>query len=441
MTLTVLASFSFLALVVTARPILDVEPGNTADVDGSGLAAKPARAIQSFFASRTGLPAPPDSDIRVHLTTPAQQHALLQDLGLDAVKVIAPVESEEERKLYEAIGGSLNELDGGLGLSSQSVDEVAQGQLDVKEERKSEGRQTDAVTNWIDTSYSEPPELLVITACVAASIATFLGICALLIIITPIRRLIFGPTSAIRLEDGEKGLGLGFGGEGQDGEGDAKVLDEKAVLDLSEKATMQEKEEGKVLDEEKRDLITFEEPAVPAVQPPAYIPETPEVSEAPKSEEHPDPDLLPLPSRSATPSPLPPILNLPTNPPTPSPRPSPLPTVGNLPTTSSPTFPRSPVRKPLEMREIPRTPAQPSWATLASATASTSDLSIPGGLPLSMFEPASPTTASSSVASVGRGGQVRRLAAAVPIADPAWVVKLLVHALWGWMAVFVGGAR
>ncbi|KZT18882.1 hypothetical protein NEOLEDRAFT_87575 [Neolentinus lepideus HHB14362 ss-1] len=336
MTLTVLASFSFLALVVTARPILEIDSPHD-----SLTASKPAQdAVQAFFQSRTGLSPPPTSDIKIHLTTPAEQHRVLEQIGLDAVKVLAPVQDEEERKLYEAIGGKLDDLDGGVGEVAERGSELGGGDDSlvvekVQQASESEGNnevlkseEKNDVPYWTNAPLSEPPELLVVTV----SRAT-----------TPVLPPIFS-----------------------------------------------------------------------------------------ESEQHPDPDLLPLPSvsvapsPSSTPSPLPPILNLPSNPS------SPLPSTNALPSIQTP--PRSPARKPLQMREIPQTPGQPTWATLASATVSTSDLSIPGGLPLAMFEPAVP----SAVGGV-QDGQLRRMA--MPMADPAWMVRLLVHALWGWMAVFVGGTR
>lgn len=406
MTLTVLASFSFLALVVTARPILD------SPRDASLLASKPAlqNAIQSYFHSRTGLLPPSDEDIQVHLTSPAEQESFLSQLGLDAVKVIAPIQDAEERKLYEAIGGKLDDLDGGVRVPEDLVSRVAAEEAPAKSPQIPQR----ALFDFTGVPLSEPPPLLLLTLSVASAALAFVGVSLALCFILPVREFVLGKRIALE-EDGEKGPD-----DAQGGNKEVSLDDEKVVLD--EKATLSEPvpPPPPAIDlDEKQDLISFDKlpaPSAPTPPPPslpASRPITPQPSEKPL-ESHPDPDLLPLPTASA------------------------LPSYRHL---STP--PRSPARRPLQMRELPQAGGQPAWATLASAASSTSDLSIPGGLPLAMFEPTyHAPSADASLARSSAGRQVRMVERlVVPLADPAWVVQLMVQALWGWMAVFVGGAR
>ncbi|KAI0060542.1 hypothetical protein BV25DRAFT_1827716 [Artomyces pyxidatus] len=120
MSLTVLVSFSLLALVVTARPVPD---------NAQFAYAHPAElqsAVQAIFESRNKQSAPDilnlsDGDVHVHFTSAKDQQAYLSQLDDSAVKALVPigesedgVVSEDVKKLYEMLGGSerLDDVEG-----------------------------------------------------------------------------------------------------------------------------------------------------------------------------------------------------------------------------------------------------------------------------------------------------------------------------------------
>ncbi|THH10729.1 hypothetical protein EW146_g8275 [Bondarzewia mesenterica] len=121
MTLTVLVSFSLLALVVSARPIVPNDGPNSAYVDPSDL----QNAVQALFESRSKESAPDclrcgEDELHVRLITAQEQHAYLSQLDIGDVKALVPlgengVLSEEEKKLYEMLGGSetMDDVEGG----------------------------------------------------------------------------------------------------------------------------------------------------------------------------------------------------------------------------------------------------------------------------------------------------------------------------------------
>ncbi|PCH37603.1 hypothetical protein WOLCODRAFT_167626 [Wolfiporia cocos MD-104 SS10] len=104
MALTILVSFSLLALVVSARPVI---PSDAPDL--INLPESVQHAIQAVFESRVGVECLTCGDgegedkVRILLASPAVQHAYLAQLsGLDAVTTALPLGalSDDERQLY-----------------------------------------------------------------------------------------------------------------------------------------------------------------------------------------------------------------------------------------------------------------------------------------------------------------------------------------------------
>ncbi|CCL98731.1 uncharacterized protein FIBRA_00736 [Fibroporia radiculosa] len=121
MTLTILVSFSLLALVVTARPIL---PGDAPD-RLTNSSDEIHNAVQAIFQTRASRREDclncHNQDVRVHLTSPQVQQMYLSELdGLDAVKAVISLDpsdlSSDEKELFSLIHGqnteSLDDIDG-----------------------------------------------------------------------------------------------------------------------------------------------------------------------------------------------------------------------------------------------------------------------------------------------------------------------------------------
>ncbi|KAI0046330.1 hypothetical protein FA95DRAFT_1560200 [Auriscalpium vulgare] len=116
MAVTILVSFSLMALVVTARPLPD------SSQFGHAQGADLQSAVQAIFESRTSQPellSSAEDEVHVHLTSPKNQQAYLSQLDSSAVKALVPLGdganallSDDEKKLYEMLEGSLDDVDG-----------------------------------------------------------------------------------------------------------------------------------------------------------------------------------------------------------------------------------------------------------------------------------------------------------------------------------------
>ncbi|KAI0267319.1 hypothetical protein BC834DRAFT_870861 [Gloeopeniophorella convolvens] len=115
---TLLVSFSLLALVVTARPIVPVsEHSRPAEVQN---------AIKAIFEERTkqsdvDLISFAQDEIDIHIVSDENQQAVLSELDDSAVKALVPLEGDESgaltkevQKLRDMLGGSknLNDIEG-----------------------------------------------------------------------------------------------------------------------------------------------------------------------------------------------------------------------------------------------------------------------------------------------------------------------------------------
>ncbi|ETW77073.1 hypothetical protein HETIRDRAFT_411470 [Heterobasidion irregulare TC 32-1] len=137
MTLTVLVSFSFLALVVTARPIV---PNDDSFDSAYVRPAEVQNAVQAIFVSRFKDSVPDclncdEDDFHIRLTSAQEQDAYLSQLDVGAVKALVPlgdngVLSEDEKRLYEMLGGSetLEDVEGDgwpLAVSEHATSDVS----------------------------------------------------------------------------------------------------------------------------------------------------------------------------------------------------------------------------------------------------------------------------------------------------------------------------
>ncbi|KDQ54079.1 hypothetical protein JAAARDRAFT_72146 [Jaapia argillacea MUCL 33604] len=421
MTWTVLASFSFLALVVTARPIL---PESSQSDIISKQDAEVQDAVHAYFQSRTGGLPTPDEDIRVHLTSPSEQQAFIsqiQALDIDAIKAIVPIQDGEERKLYEVLGGKLDDLDGGERPLEELEAELTVGDgeesLGAQEKADEEGTLPEPTTDLqsaFSKILSEPPPLLLAYLSVIAAFLTFGCVALGLYASSWVRGWIAKDARAWEvLGSVEKGLGDGGNSVGGPRTRRGVSMKEKGLIagvvvsEAGEPAVEALNEEGGV------DLINFDDPPPPDYSSDSGDEDLNEKFTDAEDDEHSTPSLTPRQSQYF-----------------------PDPELHRLPSSASSSPYSTPTRRPLQMREIPSSASAspaPAWATLASASASTLDLNVPGGMPPSYAMQMPPSTGS---------GERRINSRVLPIAaDPAWLVQLLVQALWGWMAVFVGGAR
>ncbi|EMD37204.1 hypothetical protein CERSUDRAFT_115107 [Gelatoporia subvermispora B] len=476
MTLTILVSFSLLALVVTARPLVPY--------DGPDLVQPPVdiqSAVQAIFESHTGHPpeclsqaCEGEQDIRVHLTSSEEQDAYLAQLdGLDAVKAVVPlgssgVLSDEEKELYELLtevqgktSGSLDELDGGVQpVSEDLISPPGEGELMAADEL--DGSQTgdsDAVAGTATSDFMDlvkSPPLLIIA--LSAAVALLGLLCVSLVVYTAhyVRTRVLASDLAYKIIS--SGAKPHLRGVAVPRPGEKGTLPEKHVLLLDaeradvvyaspDPAPMMDEKVGQLLEplSDEEDLNEKFEDAVDDsllfLPPGASLPTPAPISSAVPSlpqiliEEHPDSDAVPV-SPPRTPYSTPPL--------------------GPLLTLRSPS--PFPARRSLEMREVSR-PASPAWS-LRAAEASPLTLSapsrpespfasprIPGALLLD--DPPSPA------ATVERAERQRAYRAPLPEldiafalqlrpglglgADPAWLVRFLM-AMFGWMAVFMGGS-
>ncbi|OCH90822.1 hypothetical protein OBBRIDRAFT_567986 [Obba rivulosa] len=463
MTLTILVSVSLLALVVTARPL--VPP------DGPELADPPVdiqSAVQAIFQSRTGHPpeclaqaCKDEQDIRVHLTSSEEQDAYLSQLdGLDAIRAIVPlgldgVLSDEEKELYQLLShskgetsGSLDELDGGISeLPPDSVSPHADGAL-VAEGEVDDVRDDASAAEALSADVLElvkSPPLLVIALSACAALLVLLCVSVVLYTTHYVRTRVLASDLAYKIIS--EGAKPRRGGGGAPGAGEKGTLPEKRVLLLdAERADMiYTSDPAPVLDEEAGELLVslsdeednekFEDAQEHSLLfLPADAPHRAPTPELPRIliEEHPDPGLASLPHTPYSTPPPGPLLTLRS----PSPAPS--------------------ARRSLEMREISR-PASPAWSRRASEASpltlsapprpeSPSSPRIPGAL---VLDPEPAPHAGAAQRSRAYRAPIPELDIAFALqlrpglgvgADPAWLVRFLM-AMFGWMAVFVGGGN
>ncbi|KAI0037008.1 hypothetical protein K488DRAFT_81510 [Vararia minispora EC-137] len=111
MAFTVLASFSLLALVVTARPIIPASSQSRGYNSNLDLQS----AVQAVFQSRTknsiDILGIPDSNYDIRFISAEEQQAYLSQLDSSAIKALVPLDenrplSEDEKKLIEMLGTS-----------------------------------------------------------------------------------------------------------------------------------------------------------------------------------------------------------------------------------------------------------------------------------------------------------------------------------------------
>ncbi|TFY77782.1 hypothetical protein EWM64_g6229 [Hericium alpestre] len=177
MTLTILASFSLLALVVTARPIVPHDDAEYAyarhsDVESAVQAVFESRNKQAALEGLDGL----EGDIKIHITSPQDQRAYLSQLDTGDVKALIPLGdngllSEDEKKLYEMLGGSeaMDDVEG----DSRPLDEVGTpkavslsvgGEVEVAEEEAVALPEPEAVTSVNAPWYAGPSQPLIVVA-------------------------------------------------------------------------------------------------------------------------------------------------------------------------------------------------------------------------------------------------------------------------------------
>ncbi|KAF9781137.1 hypothetical protein BJ322DRAFT_254418 [Thelephora terrestris] len=442
MPLTVLASVSLLALVVTGRPIMTPDPRF---VEASG---EVHNAVQAIIESRLGPSANKplgESDdaplhenqiysqvtnFQLHLSSSKSQTEVLAELASEEVKLIIPLDdltrdsaivtTSEEKTLLDALE-SLDDLDGVTNLPlSTGLDEIVEGEYDVLEIEDVDGltpeqvselnpNQDEARGSWWMTLLDETKRpILVSAACATAVVLMFLCTVTALYAIDFIKASLFNSRDLYDLLPGvEKGeLGAPQGKVGYE--------EKKLILDTPEKA----KEEDTF--DEKRDIETGNAPlpAPPSdetpLPPPPYYPEV-EAGDADDSfedapeVEHDDPELLPLPEHNNQ------------QPPSASPRRS-------------------------MNRERTSTNPPPSWSIRASESQT---LSIPGAytfdpLPLPFSEVMTETGEVTRRPYSDRNPEID-IALAMQLrpgqgegADAAWLVRFLMG-IFGWVTVVVSG--
>ncbi|KAI0923083.1 hypothetical protein AcV5_009906 [Taiwanofungus camphoratus] len=475
MTLTILVSFSLLALVVTARPIL---PRDAQELVGQSRDVQ--NAVQAIFQSRQRRPpeclgCDGDEDVHVHVTSSEEQNAYLSRLdGLDAVKAIVPLDLEgtltdDEKHLYDILtnskaGGRLDDLDGGE-RPLQQDDLVAESEnalsIPPNDDTAQESLLDSSTNAGNQDVFTSPPLLVLALSCIAALLAL---LCVTLVLCTAHyfhSKVLSSHMTWELMPRLEKRTSLGHTMDDE-----SQTLVEEQLLDLKDKEDREDLVASLVINDEKteelqedagqkmpptaeRDLSSdeeFDEKYEDAQESSlllidSEIPPRQDVQEFPRIviEEHSDPDFLPLPS---------------------SPTPFFTPTASRSPS-------RSPLRRPLQMREMSTTSpvSKPAWSlraanspSLGLARPSTPRLSpdssprIPGAL----YMEEEPSSADQTIQHdmVDRPGRRRAYRAPIPEldiafalqlrpglglgADPAWLVRFLM-AMFGWMTVLIGG--
>lgn len=405
-----------------------------------------------------------EDDIRVHLTSSAEQDAYLSQLdGLDAIKAIVPlgldgVLSDDEKQLYQMLSesktsGSLDELDGGVrplpaDLTTTSREDAL---VSEREPEDLQGGTSDAAAESSDVlDFVKSPPLLVVTlSCVAALLAL---LCVSVVLYTAhyirTRALASDLARKILSQQARHALGPGDGPR----IAEKGTLPEKALLMLDvERADTASESPDTVHDSEEKPEILFsmsdeedldekfeDAPDNSLLFLGADMPAAETKPELPRIliEEHGDPASLPL-TPYSTPPPGPPL---------------------SLPSPS-------PIRRSLEMRELPR-PSSPAWSLRASDSPSLTLSALSSGRESPAASPRIPgalildaeTTlhASDATSTVDRADGRRAYRAPIPEldiafalqlrpglgigADPAWLVRFLM-AMFGWMTVILGGSN
>ncbi|OBZ66445.1 hypothetical protein A0H81_13667 [Grifola frondosa] len=356
MTLTILVSFSLLALVVTARPIL---PNDAPQSIRSSIEVQ--NAVQAIFESHTGHP--PDcltcdgeQDVRISLTSSEEQDAYLARLeDLDAIKAVLPLgadgaPTEDEKQLYEILTnlkdtGSLNDLDGGERPLPQ--DELS---AHPEEDAALDTEPVDSVPAEmpLPDAFASPPLVVLAVSCVAA-LLTLVFVSAGLYTVHYLRTSVLTSDLAWEmLPRLEKRAGLDDDHNDLDDDG---YPEEKKVLLIpgAEADLPQVADVALAAGDEPRD--PSEKPAASDAHEPA--PEDEDSDE--KFHDAPEPSLLFV----GADAPSPPRIVIETHP---DPALLPLPT--SAPSTPLP----SPVRRPLQMREAaPASPvSRPAWSLRAA---------------------------------------------------------------------------
>ncbi|KZT01571.1 uncharacterized protein LAESUDRAFT_454068 [Laetiporus sulphureus 93-53] len=414
MTLTILVSFSLLALVVTARPIVS---NDTPEVVDSFHDVQ--NAVQAIFESRTGeslacLSCDGDQDVHIHLTSSDEQDAYLARLQEtpDAVKAVLPLSpdgdlSDDERRIYHILGSQrtslLDDLDG-------EQDRLPELQKAEDLEPLTEPDATEESLRPSSEDAMSPSLLVLAISCIAALLA-MLCIAVTWYLIRWYRSLLLQLGWDV-LPQLKKGSSIRLPDDSDFSTECKVVIDRETSLSaaLNEKSSSVSDEKVQPVQETSL-LFTGQD-----------VPEQPFIT-------HPDPELLPLPT---LPSPFP-SSSQPSRPVSPSPRPSPL-------------------RRPLHMREVvsPSPISQPAWALRATDSptlglhslrpTAVSSPRIPGAL----FDDDEEQTAAHRRAYRAPVPELD-IAFALQLrpglgvgADPAWLVRFLM-AMFGWMTVLIGG--
>ncbi|KAI0364118.1 hypothetical protein BV20DRAFT_974836 [Pilatotrama ljubarskyi] len=475
MVLNILVSFSLLALVVTARPISDAPQSVRKSLEVQN-------AVQAILASRTGqhpdyLAYDDEDDVHISLTSAEEQSAVLSRLNdLDAIKAIIPLNvhgtpTQDEKQLYDILkalrssASSLQDLDGGERPLSENL--VSAPLADTESDKHAS-----AVHETIDQYpsvgpadiYSSTPLIVLAVSCLAAFLAV-VCVGAGLYAMNHLKSAMLKSGSAWdvlpRLErrvglDGPDGLNVNLGDGAQQPEkrrllsGDAPLLlpvldEEKTERGLDEKASASDEpfsdDEG--MDEKFEDAQEHSLLFLDADVPPQYQsrPEVPQIV----IEQHPDPDLLPLP-------------DIPSDQSTPfsTPLRTPLRTPFDSPT-------RSPARRAPQMRELQSSPtpaSKPLWSLRAS-DAPALGLASPSSSSPTLSRAVSPAPqlpgalysddALEMMVEVPRPRQRTTPRQPLDIAfalqlrpglglgsDSAWIVRFLMT-MFGWMTVLIGG--
>ncbi|KAI0316042.1 hypothetical protein OF83DRAFT_1129121, partial [Amylostereum chailletii] len=204
---TVLVSFSLLALVVTARPIIprDTYSQYTATPDVQ-------HAVQAFFESRPKDASPdqleiPYGDFDIRLTSAEEQQAFLSQLDSSAVKALVPLGqsellSEDEKKLYEMLGGSdrMEDVEGeGRPVDIVSEGELSpekEGELSLADEAESDpdAQSSEALTTVAPRTHTEPLILIAVSCILALLSVTCVG--AFLYAVYYVRTYVLGSREA-----------------------------------------------------------------------------------------------------------------------------------------------------------------------------------------------------------------------------------------------------
>ena len=391
--------------------------------------------------------------------------------NIDAVKAVIPlsidgVPSEDEKELYEILktfqgaSSSLEDIDGDLrplpeDASLTSADTPSEDDARPLEDASQVG----PVVSFGDM-YTLPPIVVLTVSCIAALLA---------VICVGAGLYAYNHANSIMIKSGlawdvlprlEKRLGLdtphddnAAGGtpvpEKHRLLGDAPLppmhafpepsgddLDEKGLLvDASEPLSDDDDLDEKFHDAPEHSLLFLDPDQAPQYE---SRPDVPRIV----VEEHPDPDLLPLPETSADAS---------------TPFATPLPTPARTP---QPTLPQSPARHEPQMREVQASPtlsSKPLWS-LRAADAPALGLTSPSPaapaprsdsptLPGALYADDAPEVVTVQRPRTRTPRQPLDIAFALQLrpglglgADSAWLVRFLM-AMFGWMTFVIGGPR